>query len=178
MGGAQRRCDRHPVKKQRPLRFARQAPDQWRENDETHFEEDGQSDEIRCHEQRPYRAFAAELAKEPVGQHTAATRVFDESPDHGAQPDHDRDEPERLAESGLNGFQNGCRRHPRCKPQRHAGDEQRKKRVQLDHQNQEEQQRDRRNREDQQAGTGDRHESLILLSQPDLRFQPDERHQD
>ena len=79
----------------------------------------------------------AELFEQPVGQRAPAAGVFQEAADHGAQPDHDRDESEGVAEARLDGFQYLVRRHAGGQAHGHGGNQQREKGVQLHGQDQE-----------------------------------------
>jgi hypothetical protein len=66
----------HSIKQQRPLGFLGQTPHQGYKNDETHFKEDGQTDQKRRHQNRPCSLIAAKSFKEPVRQRPTAARVF------------------------------------------------------------------------------------------------------
>src|SRR5258708_3742011 len=105
MRRAERSRDGQTVVKQRAPRFARQAPGQRRENNESYFKEKRQTYQKRRHQDGPARSLPSKLVEHEISYGAAAARMLDQAADHGPQADHDRDETQSLAEAGLHGFQ-------------------------------------------------------------------------
>ena len=110
---------------------------------------------------RPRGAILAEFLHQPVGEHLRASGMFEETADHRAQSDHDDDEAQRVAEAGLDRLEDLFRRHVRGQAERHAGEQQRQKRVQLYGEDQDQEQRDRNDRKENEIVTVGGHQCIL-----------------
>ena len=80
------------------------------------------------------RAARAGFGEQPIGKNPAAARVLQKAPDHGAEPDHDGDEAERVTDAGLHGCENFQRRKSGGKAQPYAYKKKREECMETDEQ--------------------------------------------